>query len=181
MFVITLSSFIFFTFLVACGTWLLVRKRENASQEGFFLAGRSLTFPVIAGSLLLTNLSTEQLVGLNGSAFKEGMSVMAWEVVAVVALVLMALWFLPKFLRAGVTTVPEYLRLRFNGTTGAICNLIFLLSYMLILLPIALTFSDSSMANLQSVSIIAAFPIGVVIMLIIASFLKDAGEYLNTK
>ena len=138
MFVITLSSFIFFTFLVACGTWLLVRKRENASQEGFFLAGRSLTFPVIAGSLLLTNLSTEQLVGLNGSAFKEGMSVMAWEVVAVVALVLMALWFLPKFLRAGVTTVPEYLRLRFNGTTGAICNLIFLLSYMLILLPIIL-------------------------------------------
>ena len=138
MFAITLSSFIFFTFLVAFGTWLLVRKRENSSQDGFFLAGRSLTFPVIAGSLLLTNLSTEQLVGLNGSAFKEGMSVMAWEVVAVVALVLMALWFLPKFLRAGVTTVPEYLRLRFDGTTGAVCNLIFLLSYMLILLPIIL-------------------------------------------
>ena len=50
---------------------------------------------------------------------------------------------------------------------------------MLILLPIALTFSDSSMANLQSVSIIAAFPIGLVIMLIIASFLKDAGRYLD--
>ena len=56
MFAITLSSFIFFTFLVAFGTWLLVRKRENSSQDGFFLAGRSLTFPVIAGSLLLTNL-----------------------------------------------------------------------------------------------------------------------------
>ncbi|MBQ1189657.1 MAG: BCCT family transporter, partial [Lachnospiraceae bacterium] len=52
-------------------------------------------------------------------------------------------------------------------------------SVMLILLPIALTFSDSSMANLQSVSIIAAFPIGLVIMLIIASFLKDAGQYLD--
>ena len=52
---------------------------------------------------------------------------------------------------------------------------------MLILLPIALTFSDSSMANLQSVSIIAAFPIGLVILLIIASFLKDANEYLNIK
>ena len=54
-------------------------------------------------------------------------------------------------------------------------------SIMLILLPIALTFSDSSMANLQSVSIIAAFPIGLVILLIIASFLKDANEYLNIK
>ena len=138
MFTVTIISFLLFTFLVAAGTWFLVRNKENTSQEGFFLAGRSLTFPVIAGSLLLTNLSTEQLVGLNGSAFKEGMSVMAWEVVAVVALVLMALYFLPKFLRAGITTVPEYLRLRFNDTTGAVCNLIVLLSYMVILLPIIL-------------------------------------------
>ena len=96
MFAVTIISFLRFTFLVAAGTWFLVRKKENTSREGFFLAGRSLTFPVIAGSLLLTNLSTEQLVGLNGSAFKEGMSVMAWEVVAVVALVLMALFFSPN-------------------------------------------------------------------------------------
>ena len=138
MFAVTIISFLLFTFLVAAGTWFIVRNKENNTQTGFFLAGRSLTFPVIAGSLLLTNLSTEQLVGLNGSAFKEGMSVMAWEVVAVVALVLMALCFLPKFLRAGVTTVPEYLRLRFDGVTGNICNIIVLLSYMAILLPIIL-------------------------------------------
>ena len=99
MFWISMISFIIFTGLVAWGTYRIVRKKETATQDGFFLAGRSLTFPVIAGSLLLTNLSTEQMVGLNGSAFKEGMSVMAWEVVAVVALVLMALWFLPKFLK----------------------------------------------------------------------------------
>ena len=138
MFWISMISFILFTGLVAWGTYRIVRKKETATQDGFFLAGRSLTFPVIAGSLLLTNLSTEQMVGLNGSAFKEGMSVMAWEVVAVVALVLMALWFLPKFLKAGITTVPEYLRYRFNETTGMLCNLIFLLAYMVILLPIIL-------------------------------------------
>ena len=138
MLTITIISFLLFTVLVAVGTWLIVRKHETKSSEGFFLAGRSLTFPVIAGSLLLTNLSTEQMVGLNGSAFKEGMSVMAWEVVAVVALILMSLWFLPKFLRAGVTTVPEYLRLRFDKTTGAICNIVFLVSYIVILLPIIL-------------------------------------------
>jgi SSS family solute:Na+ symporter len=128
MFWISMISFILFTGLVAWGTYRIVRKKETTTQDGFFLAGRSLTFPVIAGSLLLTNLSTEQMVGLNGSAFKEGMSVMAWEVVAVVALVLMALWFLPKFLKAGITTVPEYLRYRFNETTGMLCNLIFLLA-----------------------------------------------------
>ena len=96
MFWVSIISFVLFTGLVALGTYLICRKQENSSREGFFLAGRSLTFPVIAGSLLLTNLSTEQMVGLNGSAFKEGMAVMAWEVVAVVALVLMALWFLPR-------------------------------------------------------------------------------------
>ena len=75
----------------------------------FFPSGRSLTFPIIAGSLLLTNLSTEQLVGLNGSAYAEGFIVMAWELVAVIALICMALFFLPRFLRTGITTVPEYL------------------------------------------------------------------------
>ncbi len=138
MLAVSLISFFLFTGLVAVGTWLIVRRHETSSRDGFFLAGRNLSFPVIAGSLLLTNLSTEQMVGLNGSAFKEGMSVMAWEVMAVVALVLMALWFLPKFLRAGVTTVPEYLRLRFDETCGALCNIIVLLSYMVILLPIIL-------------------------------------------
>lgn len=134
----TIASFIGCTLLVAIGTWLVVRKREVSSKDGFFLAGRSLTFPFIAGSLLLTNLSTEQMVGLNGSAFKEGLSVIAWEVVAVIALVLMALFFLPKFLRSGITTVPEYLAKRFDAGAEMICNAIFMIAYMAILLPIIL-------------------------------------------
>ena len=79
MYLIIFGSFIGFTALVAIGTWLIVRKKESSSKDGYFLAGRSLTFPFIAGSLLLTNLSTEQLVGLNGSAYAEGFVVMAWE------------------------------------------------------------------------------------------------------
>ena len=68
--IVTISSFVFFTALVAFVTWLMTRKEDVKSKEGYFLAGRSLTYPFIAGSLLLTNLSTEQMVGLNGSAFK---------------------------------------------------------------------------------------------------------------
>ena len=135
---IIFTSFIGFSGLVALGTWLMVRKKETNSQDGYFLAGRSLTFPVIAGSLLLTNLSTEQLVGLNGSAYAEGFIVMAWELVAVVALICMALFFLPRFLRTGITTIPEYLSLRFDRTTGAITNIIFLCAYTFGLLPIIL-------------------------------------------
>ena len=138
MYGIIFASFIGFTALVALGTWLLVRKKESTSKDGYFLAGRSLTFPFIAGSLLLTNLSTEQLVGLNGSAYAEGFVVMAWELLAVFALILMALFFLPRFLRSGVTTVPEYLAMRFSRSTGALTNIIFLLAYTFGLLPIIL-------------------------------------------
>ena len=71
--------FIAFTLLVGVVAYLATRKTNENTQDGYFLGGRSLTAPVIASSLLLTNLSTEQLVGLNGSAFNEGVVVMAWE------------------------------------------------------------------------------------------------------
>ncbi len=135
---LTIISFVFFTALVGFLTYIITRKDNVSSKEGFFLAGRSLTFPVIAGSLLLTNLSTEQMVGLNGSAFKGGLSLMVWEVVAVVGLVFMAWFFLPRFLKSGVATVPEYLNQRFGEATGMLTNLIFLVAYTLILLPIIL-------------------------------------------
>jgi SSS family solute:Na+ symporter len=133
-----LASFLFFTGLVAALTWWLTRRDDHATSTGYFLGGRSLTWPLIAGSLLLTNLSTEQMVGLNGAAFMHGFAVMVWEVVAVVALVCMALFFLPRFLRSGVSTVPEYLEIRFDRQTQIITNLIFLVAYAVILLPIIL-------------------------------------------
>ncbi|EPC02562.1 transporter [Litchfieldella anticariensis FP35 = DSM 16096] len=138
MHALTLASFLFFTGLVAFITWRLTRRDDHSSTGGYFLAGRTLTFPLIAGSLLMTNLSTEQMVGLNGSAFTDGLSVMAWEVVAVLALVALGLFFLPRFLRSGIATVPQMLLIRFDSGTQLICNIIFLIAYAVILLPIIL-------------------------------------------
>lgn len=135
---LTIVSFIFFTALVGGLTYVIVRGQESDSSEGYFLAGRSLTAGVIAGSLLLTNLSTEQLVGLNGAAFGDGLEVMAWEVVAGLSLVVMALFFLPRYLAQGITTIPQFLAGRFNDTTESITNAIFILAYAAILLPIIL-------------------------------------------
>ena len=131
-------SFLAFTGFAAFLTWTITKKDEKGSSDGFFLGGRSLTFPIIAGSLLLTNLSTEQMVGLNGAAFNDGLSVMAWEVIAVIALVLMAVFFLPKFLKTGITTVPQFLELRYDRKTQTAANLIFLIAYALLLIPIIL-------------------------------------------
>ena len=92
-------SFLLFTGLVAVVSWWLTRRKEQTSSEGYFLGGRSLTGGVIAASLLLTNLSTEQIVGLNGSAYKEGILVMCWETLAAIAMVVTALFLLPRYLK----------------------------------------------------------------------------------
>ncbi len=138
MHALTLGSFAFFTALVAVLTWILTRKDRHDTSAGYFLAGRALTGGYIAGSLMLTNLSTEQLVGLNGDAFADGMSVMAWEVIAGMSLVVMALYFLPKYLKSGIATIPEFLEQRFNESTRTITTLIFIVAYAGILLPIIL-------------------------------------------
>lgn len=134
----TLITFFFFTALVGFLTWLMTRKDDHSTSTGYFLAGRSLTGGFIAGSLLLTNLSTEQLVGLNADAFKDGISVIAWEVIAGASLVVMALFFLPKYLKSGIATIPEFLEKRFDSTTRAITSIIFIIAYAGILLPMVL-------------------------------------------
>ncbi len=87
---------------------------------------------------MLTNLSTEQLVGLNGAAFQDGLCVMAWEVIAGLSLVVMGLFFLPRYLRGGVATVPQFLERRFDHHTRTITTVIFIAAYAVILLPIVL-------------------------------------------
>lgn len=156
---VTILSFLFFTSLVGGLTWLITRRDDHDSTGGYFLAGRSLTFPLIAGSLLLTNLSTEQMVGLNGAAFTDGLCVMVWEVVAVIALVAMALFFLPRFLKSGVATVPEYLEIRFDHQSRVITNIIFLVAYVGILLPIILYTGARGMIGIMDVeSMLGSLP-----------------------
>ena len=113
-------------------------KITNKIADGYFLGGRSLTGGVIAGSLMLTNLSTEQLIGLNGVSFAEGLVAIAWETLASISLVLLALFFLPRYLKSGLTTIPEFLENRFDRTTRTMTTCLFLLGYVFILLPIVL-------------------------------------------
>lgn len=131
-------SFVGFTLLVAIIAYVSTKNVNESSSDGYFLGGRSLTGPVIAGSLLLTNLSTEQIVGLNGSAFKEGILVMAWETFAAVAMVVTALFLLPRYLKGGITTVPQFLEKRYDKTTKTITSVLFLSGYVVVLLPIVL-------------------------------------------
>lgn len=131
-------SFLGFTILVAVIAYLATRTTDETSSDGYFLGGRSLTAGVIAGSLLLTNLSTEQIVGLNGSAYKDGLSVMAWETLAAIAMVVTAVFLLPRYLKEGLTTVPQFLAKRFDVATKTITSGLFLTGYVVVLLPVIL-------------------------------------------
>lgn len=130
--------FIAFTAIVGFISYLLTRNTNEKSSDGYFLGGRSLTASVIAGSLLLTNLSTEQIVGLNGAAYKEGILVMVWETLAAVAMVVTAIFLLPRYLKGGITTIPQFLQRRYDRTTKAITSGLFLTGYAVILLPTVL-------------------------------------------
>ena len=131
-------TFLGFTILVAVISYFATRNTEESSSDGYFLGGRSLTAGVIAGSLLLTNLSTEQIVGLNGSSYQSGLSVMVWETLAAIAMVVTAMFLLPRYLKGGLTTVPGFLAKRFDTTTKTLTSVLFLSGYVIVLLPVIL-------------------------------------------
>ena len=132
---LSILSFAGFTILVAVIAWYSTRNTNENSADGFYLGGRSLGAITIAGSLLLTNLSAEQIVGLNGQAFTEGILVMAWETLAAIAMVLTAVWLLPKYMQKGITTIPEFIQSRFDENTKAILSVLFLIAFGIVLLP----------------------------------------------
>jgi len=130
-------TFLLYTLGVAALSYYFTGKTK-ATSEGYFLGGRSLTAGVIAASLLLTNLSTEQIVGLNGQAFTEGILVMCWETLAAIAMVITALFLLPRYLKGGLTTIPQFLEVRYDSATRSLASILFLSGYMIVLLPIVL-------------------------------------------
>ena len=119
---LTVTSFVGFTFLVLGISYYLTRKKDASSSEGYFLAGRGLTGWVIAASLLLTNLSTEQMVGLNGQGYMFNMSGMGYEVGASLALIIVAFFFLPRYLKKGYATIPDFIGERYDAATKQFVN-----------------------------------------------------------
>ncbi|WP_346881729.1 solute:sodium symporter family transporter [uncultured Algibacter sp.] len=132
---LSIVSFLGFTLLVAFIAWYATRKTDEKSADGYYLGGRSLGYVTIAGSLLLTNLSAEQIVGLNGQSFAQGILVMAWETLAAISMIITAIYLLPKYMRSGITTIPEFVQERFDAQTKSILSILFLVAFGVVLLP----------------------------------------------
>lgn len=147
-----LLSFLAFTGFVAIYSWYRLRKEKLNSSDGYFLGGRSLTGVIIAGSMLLTNISTEHLVGMNGAAYRNGFIVIAWEVTSALALVVCAVYFVPRYLKMGLTTIPQYLEYRFDGITRTLVALFLIISFVVTLLPIVLFTGAINMESIFDIS-----------------------------
>ena len=134
----TITTFVGFTILVAIISYFKSKGADEESSDGYFLGGRSLSGLVIMGSLLMTNLSTEQLVGFNGQGYSVGMVAMSWQAIVPIALGFLALYFIPRYLRSGITTIPEFLEDRFDRQLRVIVSAIYALAYILCMMPLVL-------------------------------------------
>jgi len=107
-------------FAVVVGVSLFKSRREK-DAEAYFLAGRGLSWPLIGLSIVAANISTEQFVGMAGQgAGSVGLAVSAWQLTGAIGIVIIAFTLLPRFLRAGIYTMPEYLEYRYNPAARAI-------------------------------------------------------------
>lgn len=130
----------FFAFVIGLSVWKSRRARDHAENSAdFFLAGRGLAWPLIGISIVAANISTEQMVGMAGQAAGNvGLAVSAWQLTGSVGIVIIALTLLPKFLRAGIYTMPEFLEYRYNTAARAIMALLTVAIYTVVMLPAVL-------------------------------------------
>ncbi len=125
-------------FVIVVGTSLLKSRKEKDSTD-YFLAGRDLRWWLIGISIVAANISTEQFVGMAGQgAGSVGLAVSNWQLVGSIGIVIIAFTLLPRFLKAGIYTMPEYLEYRYNSTARAIMALMTVVIYVAVLLTAVL-------------------------------------------
>jgi solute:Na+ symporter, SSS family len=144
-------TFIIVSVIVGLITFFKTKETALETSDGYFLGGRSLPAFVIAGSLLLTNLSSVNFVGMSEQAYNDNMCVMGWEVCSGITLVLVALILLPRYLKQGITTIPQFIESKFDKGTREFVTVIFLAGYILNMLPITLYSGAVAMSQIFNI------------------------------
>jgi SSS family solute:Na+ symporter len=129
--------FVYFLIVAGYGIWIYNRKTgHDGTLEGdskdYFLAEGSLTWWAIGSSLIASNISAEQFVAMSGSGFKMGLAIAAYEWMAAVTLVIVAVFFIPVYLKNRIFTMPQFLHQRYNGTVAMIMAVFWLLLYVIV-------------------------------------------------
>src|ERR1700744_581423 len=124
---------IYFILVASYGIWIYRRKKKSFTDtKDFFLAEGSLTWWAIGASLIASNISAEQFIGMSGEGFFAGIAVASYEWIAAVALIIIAVWFIPVYLKNKIYTMPQFLKMRYNETVALIMAIFWLLLYVFV-------------------------------------------------
>jgi solute:Na+ symporter, SSS family len=127
--------FLFYFIVVAAyGIWVYRRKKKAtvSASHDYFLAEGSLTWWAIGASLIASNISAEQMIGMSGSGFKMGMAIATYEWMAAASLMMVAIFFIPVYLKNSIYTMPQFLEKRYNGTVSMIMAVFWLFLYVVV-------------------------------------------------
>ncbi len=123
----------YFFIVAAYGWWIYKRKRSlQTSSKDYFLAEGSLTWWAIGASLIASNISAEQFIGMSGSGFKMGLAIASYEWMAALTLIIVAIFFMPVYLKNKIYTMPQFLNKRYNGTVAMIMAVFWLMLYVIV-------------------------------------------------
>ena len=133
--VVSVITFIVVTLIVGVISWFKTRKQKLDTASSFFFANRNLGFLVVGGALFFTNISASQFIGENESVYTNNMTVMTWGMTSVFAMLLVSEFIMPIYLKSGISTTPDFLGERYDTSTKRLVSIIFLISYLLNMLP----------------------------------------------
>ena len=140
---------IYFIIVAAYGIWIYRRKKKALTDtHDFFLAEGSLTWWAIGASLIASNISAEQFIGMSGNGFTIGIAVAAYEWIAAIALIIVAVWFIPVYLKNKIFTMPQFLQTRYNETVSLIMAIFWLFLYVFVNLTSILYLGAVAINNL---------------------------------
>ncbi len=132
----TLDYMVFFFYFIVVagyGYWIYNRKKtKETSTKDFFLAEGSLTWWAIGASLIASNISAEQMIGMSGNGFSMGLGISTYEWMAAATLIIVAVFFMPIYLKNNISTMPQFLSQRYNKTVSLIMAIFWLLLYIMV-------------------------------------------------
>lgn len=126
--------FVLYFFIVAGYGYSVYKKRKKSEMDakGYFLAEGTLTWWAIGASLIASNISAEQFIGMSGEGFFLGIAVAAYEWIAAIALIIVAVWFIPVYLKNNIYTMPQFLKVRYNESVALIMAIFWLFLYVFV-------------------------------------------------
>jgi len=145
---------IYFVVVASYGLWVYWRKRKaETGSNDYFLAEGSLTWWAIGASLIASNISAEQFIGMSGSGFKMGLAIATYEWMAAATLIIVAVFFIPVYLKNKIFTMPQFLNQRYNGTVAMIMAIFWLLLYVVVNLTSILYLGALAVSAIADVSL----------------------------